>query len=411
MEYSTVPVEAMRDQLLTLDHIREEFEKTEPLSEVAFNLSEGAGITFGEDEFGGKSGALWHERGDTDPAPAWLELPHGERYQLTRQAVSQLASTCHITQGYQTLIPSDLLRTNMLWWLSTGLGALDLKLLAAGRGTDENGGDVPLAVAQCRETITPFSNLRLLDAALESIYGRYGEDAEVLVDYKFHHTMDRTDFRLIVPAEQRLIEGTATDLPDVWSMGIQIKNSPIGLKQTTADGYAFRWICTNGDIDVAQRRGGFERRGSGPDDVYEWARETVDEILGGLEEHLDGVQDLVRQPVEGSVQTVITDLAGQYGLPVNLRKRVLAEMAEIGGHSEVGLNMYDLMQSVTRSANLPGLEPQAVEQLMVMGGHIAHVHGARCRPEAACRRLLPPDYVAPRDVAEAQDAHAEAGAE
>jgi hypothetical protein len=410
MLYSTVPVDAMRDQLLTLEDIQGRFARTEPLSEVTFNLSEGADITFGEDQDDHGEVRSWHQREGTEAAPAWLTLPHGEKYQLTQQAVSQLASTCHITQGYQTLIPSELLRHNMHWWLHTGLGALELKLLVAGRGADEGGQDVPLAVAQCRETITPFSNLRLLEKALEGIYGTYGQDTEVLADYKFHHDLARTDFRLIVPAEQRLIEGTGQE-NDVWSVGIQIKNSPIGLKQTEVDGYTFRWICTNGDIDVAQSRAGFKRRGSNPDDVYEWARETVDDILGGLDAHFDGVQDLVRQPVEGSVQTVLNDLFSQYGLPVNLRKRVLAEMAETGGHTEVGLSMYELMQAVTRAANLPDLEPQAVEQLLAMGGHIAHVHGARCRPEAPCRRLLPPDYVPPQDVAAAQDAHAEASAE
>jgi hypothetical protein len=86
--------------------------------------------------------------------------------------------------------------------------------------------------------INPFSNLRLLERALEGIEAHYGA-GEVLVDSKFAHSLRRTDIRLIVPENRRAMHRTGTD-DDTWSAGIQLKNSLIGDVQTSIDGYLFR---------------------------------------------------------------------------------------------------------------------------------------------------------------------------
>jgi hypothetical protein len=379
-----VPLDRMRSQLHGIDDLRERLAKTEPLTPAMFSTRAAPTIRYGED---------WAKREPTDPAPIHLEVPGGETYQLTKQAAMELASLCRINQGYQTAIDPALLEVNVNWWLHTGLGDKELKLLCAGLGRDaEDEHDIPLAVALCRATVTPFSNLRLLDSVLAGITKKYGTaEGDVLCDYKLQHDLEATAFRLVVPGASRLMTGTGTELDDSWSTGIQVKNSPIGLKQTFVDGYLFRWICTNGQIDVANGSGGFERRGSEEEEVYAWAREAVDEILEGIEDHtMDAVQSLTDQPVERQVVTVLRDLFEQAHLPRREQTRVLEAMAETGGE----LTMYDMVNAITQVANSDDLPWRSREHLMTMGGWVIHTAGSRC---GNCHRLLPPNWAAPDD--------------
>jgi hypothetical protein len=374
-----IDFDAMRGKLKTLSDIETALGATEPLSEVKFKAggSDVAPIV--------KVGEGWQKKPLTDPVPVTLALPGGETYWLTRQATMELASECRITRGYQTAVPANLLQENMTWWLKTGLGERELKLLVS--GTHGDGDDQhPLAVAMCRRTISPFSNLKLLEVVVDGLRGKYGQDTEILADYKFTHNLEDTWLRLIVPGNQRVISGTPV-LDDTWSTGIQFRNSMIGLKQTEIMGYHFRWWCTNGCTDVANSSGGFSRRGTTEEDVLEWAATAVDEVLGGLEDTLDQVQSLVTQPVADEAVTVLRDLFRTYGLPQRERRRVIEGMADSSD-----MSMYGLLAAVTQAANYDKVQPRAVAQLLDMGGHIAHAAQGRC---GSCKRLLPEGYAVP----------------
>ncbi len=376
-----VTIDDMRDKLHDLDWLQSQLSGTEPLATSKFDVS-GVNFRLDETDAGGKQ---WHDRELQDPAPAWLEIPGSERVQLTRQAVSQLASECHLPRNYQAEVPSWLLTQNMNWWLGTGLGERSLQALVAGLGTyPAESGDqqVPLARAICRSTIIPFSNLNMLEVMAAQLRKKYGDDAEILVDYKFHHDLEATAFRLIVPEGlQRVITGTPVE-GDIWSTGIQFKNSLIGLKQTELSGYLFRWACTNGAIDTLASSGGFMRRKAKEADALSWAAEQVDSVLGGLEHTLDEVQEMVAVPVTGDTTTILADLFARHSLPVREQQRIIAAMADTSD-----MTMYGLMQAITQVANMDGLDRGPVESLMAMGGHVLHSAAAgRC---GNCRRLLP----------------------
>jgi hypothetical protein len=365
---NVVSIDDMREQLVGLDDVKEKLAATEPLAEVKF-VTGGPVVKVAEG---------WFKRDLTDPAPVTLSLPQGEQYRLTRQGAMELFSECRITRGYQEAIPATLLQDNVNWWLKVGLGERELKLLVSGTdgAADEQ---LPLAVAMCRRTISPFSNLKLLDVVEKGLEKKYGT-GEILADYKFTHNLEATALRLIVPGARRVITGSPV-ADDSWSTGIQFRNSLIGLKQTILEGYHFRWWCTNGCIDVANTSGGFARRNTSEADVLEWAALAVDEVLGGLEPTLDQIQALVGQQVAGTVVDVLEDLFAQYGLPKRERTRVLNTMADTDD-----MTMYGLLAAVTSAANHDGVNPRAVQQLLTMGGHIAHNAPDRCE---SCRRLLP----------------------
>ncbi len=370
--HPAVSIDKMRDQLLTLDDVREQLAVTEPLTERLFEAPKAAGFTIPED---------WADREVSDDAPlegATIRLDGDEEYTLTRNSLLETGSACRITRGYQKAIPPGLLRVNLEWWFGTGHGDKEFKLLTRQ--------DQPTVVAFTRGSVIPFSNLHLLDSILAGIEAKYG-DGEVLADYKFSHSVERTHLRLIVPGEHRLITDTSV-ADDTWSVGLQLKNSLTGLRQTILDGYLFRWWCTNGCIDTLATSGGFSRRTEHtPEEVYAWARTSVDEVLGGLESTLDGVQALTGIPVSHDATLVLRDLFAQYHMPVRERERVIAQMADTDEP-----NMYGLLNAITVAANADDVPVSAVEQLMAMGGHAAHAVTGRCSADHPCRRLLPEGY-------------------
>jgi hypothetical protein len=223
---------------------------------------------------------------------------------------------------------------------------------------------------------------------LKGIQDAYGE-GEVLADYKFTHNTERTNLRLIVPGQQRVISGTRV-ADDTWSAGIQFRNSLAGVEQTAIDGYLFRWWCTNGCTDTLASVSALNRRQTpDPKDAYDWARESVNEILGGLEGSFDAVQSTTALAVEpDQVAAVMRDLFAEHAVPARSRERIIIELADAGED----MTVYDVLGAITVAANADGVSPDAVEQILSLGGHVAHAAGTdRC---GECRRILPGGFSA-----------------
>jgi hypothetical protein len=374
---NAVDVEEMRSKLLTLDDVRERLARTEPLSDRVFEAPQ-AQVRL-EDG--------WAADGDdTALVNAWLRITdsapgESEEYQLTRQAALEVGAFCRLPRELQKDAPPDLVQTFVNRMLAENLArSKEIKLLV--RPSDSVG------TALTRSTIQPFSNLAFLDIMLEGIEAAYGS-GEVLADYKFTHNLERTNLRLIVPGQQRLISGTRV-ADDTWSAGIQLRNSLAGVEQTALDGYLFRWWCTNGCTDTLAQVSALNRRQTpSPEDAYEWARESVDEILGSLEGSFDAVQETTTVPVApDQVAATMRDLFAEHQVPARHRERIISELADAGED----MTVYDVLNAVTVVANADGVSPDATEQILRLGGHIAHAASSdRC---AECRRILPDGFSA-----------------
>lgn len=391
MKYSTVSFDAAAAGMLTVAEATERLSVAEPTDNLRFFLGDpGIDITYGKN---------WYEdQVKTAPVPVWLTLPDGTRVQLTYQAALQLGSTCRINQRVQEFFPPEIMHDMVLYALREGLGdKTELKLLlSAEPGKDETGGEVPLAVAQTRATVTPFSNARLLETALQAVRDKLGSEAadSAVVDYKLWSDLEHASFQLVLPAVQTLMEGTGTG-EDAWCYGLSVANSPIGLKQTLTDGFLFRFICTNGAMDVRHAAGGFQRRGSTPDAAYKWAYETAVIILGDLETAFAQVQELTRHPVDDDPALVLAQLFREHSVPKDQQLRIAEGMETAPGRQ----TMYDLMQMVTRAANMQGLGWRPARALMSLGGHLAEHGGGMCDGTLprGCRRLLPGDWAEQSD--------------
>ena len=370
---NAVDIEEMRSKLLTLDDVREKLATTEPFTDRTFEAPQ-AQLRLDHD---------WAAAEDeTTPAHAWLRISGADdEIQLTKQAALEFGAFARLPRELQKDAPVDLVQTWVNRILTENLArSRDMKLLV--------NPVTNIGTALTRATIQPFSNLQFLDIMLEGIQAVYGE-GEVLADYKFHHDLERTNLRLIVPGAQRLISGTRV-ADDTWSAGVQLRNSLAGTEQTAIDGYLFRWWCTNGCTDTIASVSALNRRQSpSPDEAYDWARESVNEILGGLEGSFDAVQSTAGVAVEpDQVAGVMRDLFTEHAVPARSRERIVTELADAGED----MTVYDVLNAITVSANAPGVSPDATEQILRLGGHVAHVvSNDRC---GECRRILPGGFSA-----------------
>lgn len=392
MDFTTVSFGGA-GQLLTVAQAREQLAVTDQLGFTTFWT--------GELPITAEYGKGWFEGMSTAPAPAWLTLAEGT-YQLTHQAAKQLGSTCRANQKYQEFIPPEMLSRQVTWALREGLhkkngDGLELKLLLSdqsGRNADDTA-DVPLAVAQTRATVEPFSNVRLLDVILLAIRAKLGNEAAAgaLIDYKLFHDLEHTSFRVVVPLAQAVIGGTGTG-DDAWCYGIEVSNSLIGLKQTVISGYLLRFATTAGLTDVEHGAGGFSRRGSTPEAVYAWAAEAAEDILGGMESAFNGLRVLPGRVVDGEYGSVMEQYFLLRPVSRDLQLRIVTDLEE----SPAGeLTMYDLATVSADAANLDGSTWRDVRTVHDLAGFIVHQGGGMCDGSLAngCRRLLPEGWEAP----------------
>jgi len=365
-------IDQIRPTLLPLDHVRSVLASTEPLSTYSFTVGDSIRFLLDADWYHGIGAKL-----GTDPVNAAITVGRGQgavTFQLTKDALLEATSACGISKTYASRCPGQLLEPQLNFWFREGLaarpGSRDFQLLvAAGTG-----------VALTRASIRPFSNLRLLDEALDGIVDRFGA-GEVLVDFKFTHSLRRTHLRLVIPGHTKLMTGTDMD-DDIWSVGLNIKNSLTGEGRTSIDGYLFRWVCANGAIDAFASSGVWSRRaGSNEDEVYEWARAAVDGVLGGAESALDVVQGLVAVPIHGVATDVLRDVFERYHVPLPERTKITENMIVTGD-----LTMYNVMAAVTEVANDLNLDPGHTESLLRLGGDLPHAAQSRCD---ACLRMMP----------------------
>ncbi len=358
-----VKFDEMRGKLLTLGQLESALAATEPIA--SYDISSGNTEFRLNDWNADRVSAEALE--DTDLTSAVVRVS-GNEFPLTKEALLRATSIIGLNQAYVTRTPSEFIEPALNYAFSESEKGLQL-FSAAGRG-----------VAFAKSSIKPFSNLALMDRVVRGLRSRIGQD-EIFVDYKFNHSVAHTTARFIVPSISRAITGTGTE-DDRWSVGIQFNNSLIGAKQTSLEGYMFRWWCTNGSIDIHSSTGAWNRKQSGQtaDDVYTWAQESISGILETLERTgFDSIQNLVDIPVEGAAVDILEDIFNTYKIPAAERNAIVSNMVET-----TDLNMYSIMQAVTQVANSADLSPAHVERLMRAGGDIPH-NADRCNE---CHRKI-----------------------
>ena len=360
-----------RNKLVTLDQGREILATTEPLAYV--NFETGDQVRFRVQD--GWNSDLASKHG-TEPVDAFVTfsagLNDGREYQLSLDALHQAAGQFGYGKGLAERSPGFLLEDQLNYWFRTGLDK-SLQLMVIGEDQ--------LGSAFTRDSVQPFSNLEILDKALEVIERKH-PGASVYVDRnKLTHSLRLTHLQLVLPDVARLIEGSG-EVDDRWWGGLQWTNSMTAEKQSAWEAFMFRQRCTNGYIDVLGEGGVWSRKSNGQDRdaVLAWAETAVDEALGHFDGIFERVQGLVGMAIDpNNVGATANDLFEQYRIPTAARQRIIANLVETDQ-----LTMYSLTNAVTQAAN--GAVGTAEQQrLMRTGGDVIR-HADRC---GGCHRILP----------------------
>jgi hypothetical protein len=142
-------------------------------------------------------------------------------------------------------------------------------------------------------------------------------------------------------------------------------------------------------VDIAHSAGGFARRGAPKGGVYEWAAESVTDVIKGLDEFAEGLQPMAKLGLGGPVSVVLEDLFTQYKIPKAQKTRITETLA-----NEAPETIYELVVVISKAANLTGLKFTDVENVLETAGHLIHTHG-RCTPANPCGRLHPINWHEP----------------
>lgn len=356
--------EEMLSRMVSLDDARERLAPTEGLTEYEFATDGSTNklkFNFPENWYHGLDQA-----DDFAPTTASVDID-GTEIPLTKNGALDLASTIGLQGSYAQRTPGTYIEPQLDYWYSHGAnGKRSLKLLAGNSG----------GIAVTRGTVTPFSNAQLLDSVTRAIERKYGSAAGTVVDYKWNNAIDKTNMRLVVPSATRNINSArvAKGSDDPWSLGIEINNSLDGSGSLELRGYLFAWWCTNGATVQRASSGKYRRKPSlTPDDAYAWAENVAETVLDDLAQELDAVEQLTMIPLEGELNETVGNLFERFRVPADTRQAVLYNLVESDD-----LTAYGLMNAVTAAANDPSLSANAVNNLLSIGGDVAHVLSGRC---------------------------------
>lgn len=343
---SAITLDSMKENLIPVDQVFESLQRFEPLS--SFQFDDTAKISFELEPL--KEGA-----GPTDLTDSFMTVNDTE-YRLTTESLYQATSSVGLSQAYVKKTPANLIQSHLNYWFSTSHREELRPLIIS---NDTVGGF-------SKPTREPYSNVDLLTQAVEGINHRYG-DVELFADYKFNNSLAQTDVRLIIPTTALQVADTGMiDIPagqdDEWSLGIHLHNSLLGHSQTSMDAYLFRWWCTNGA--TTQVNTAWSRRSGDSSEIYEWARDSVDSILGHAEDLFTALGALANTNIEGNVSEILLSIFTEFKISPRHRSAIMEELL-----SYSPLTMYHVMQAITRIANVP--ENAAVaDRLMRIGGTI-----------------------------------------
>lgn len=353
----SISIHDLEQKVMTIDAVVKQLELTEPLGTHGISAESDIKFHLEPDWAMGLDGSE-----KTDVVPVTMTIDGTER-QMTKEAVLQAAANFGLLSSYiSKKIPAPLTERLLNWHYGAGMGGAEFTVLSS-RDTIS---------AFTKPTLQSFSNLQLLEKTIEGIQETHGTDAPIYADYKFSNSLLKTNIRLITPVQERAIQdGHMGDVPDgqddIWYAGVHLSNSLVGKTQTTLEAYLFRYWCANGATTTLKDVGTWNRRLNGQqDNVYDWAKETVEEVLGGLEYQFDQVQSLTSLSTEGNTSDILRQIFEDYKVPVSQRDDVQRSLLEVPGET----TLYHITNAITQAANDPDLDDKRRDRLMRIGGAI-----------------------------------------
>jgi hypothetical protein len=359
----TITGSELEHKLLTVGGLVDKLKATEPLAETEFQPN---GID--EVEFFWPNG--WNlnlkDKPGTEKTTAKVVL-QGTQYSLTKDAALQATSLIGVTRQYAMKTPGPMMAEHLNYWM-TNTPTKTYKLLHS----------EGVGMAFTKGVVVPVSNVKLLLQTVAFLGEKYDTE-DIRVDYKFHHDLRFTKYRLIVADAAKFIDKGNGEV-DRWSLGLDVQNSLTAEAPLQLRGYLFSWACTNGATSTHATSGSFSRKGGPTEEgALEWAGEAFDEVLNDLDHEFESIQALTQIDVEGEINGSLREIFEKYKVPAKVRQDIINEL-----YSSEDLTMYGVLAAITASANNPELTHQDVSRLLEIGGDLPGQATGRCK---SCHRL------------------------
>jgi hypothetical protein len=235
------------------------------------------------------------------------------------------------------------------------------------------------ALAVAKEGITPFSNLALLERAVEVVHNLVGTDP--WVSTLSNHDLNVTNMRLIIPVEAPEIYETERCSEDTWYPGVSIRNSITGRKPLAVQGFLWNETEQYGVL-TEHTSGHYNRKHQGQDlgEVYEWTKEAIEQVADGLDHEFEILESVISEGLD-SPSSILADIFKTYKVPIKLRQPIIDEFMDAGDET-----YYGLAAAVAHaSAHTDGLPEHFTTTGMLVAGDIAHVGSQRCN---SCHRAF-----------------------
>lgn len=351
----SISIHDLEKKVMTVDAVYTQLEQTEPLRTEHISATDDIKFHLEPDWAMGIDSL-----DNTDVVGVTMSIG-GDEKRMTKEAVNQAAAAHGLTAPYIKKVPASHIERLLNWHYGAGMGGAEFNVFSAGDNI----------TAFTKPTLQPFSNLQLLEKTIEGIKEQHGSDAAIYADYKFANSFLKTNIRLITPFQERSIQdGHMGDVPDgeqdIWYAGVHLSNSLVGKSQTTLEAYLFRYWCANGCTTTMKDVGTWSRRIDGQqDNVYDWAKDTVEEILGGLEYQFDQVQSLTQLSTEGNTSDILRQIFEEYKVPVSQRDDIQTTLLEVPS-----VTLYHITNAITMAANDVDMDDKRRDRLMRIGGAI-----------------------------------------
>lgn len=223
-----------------------------------------------------------------------------------------------------------------------------------------------------------------LEAVGEMISRVFAPDAEVRTllrdDQRLHVDVTAPAYAVEVPNPDR-VPGRP-EVGDITEGGVRFLAYPNKAQAPVVSSYLHRLVCTNG-MTTNLKGGQITLKGRTVDEVLLEMEIAATEILGTLDEALQGYVATAQMATPGTPLAFATQLMREANLPVRVREAVVDNINQLPANASV----FDVNQSITRVAN-HGVTYATQLRLQELGGTLVFDVDETLRRCGTCEQLL-----------------------
>ena len=327
-------------QVLTRDEVVERLSSTEELDEIAF-------------DYGGDK-----ESFRLDQSSDRISFILGkDEHLLTDEAYIKILRMIGVAESLQSKFPPKVLLPLLNYYFEEHVG--DMKCLLT-RDREVAG--------FTKSGVQYVPNIKLLEA-VEFALNRKFSNGVPLIYHHVHNDLHMTQFAVVSPRAEHIVEGRGVREGDAVNFGIQLQNSILGELPVVVSGYVYRLVCTNGMIS-SDSVFKFSRR-IRSQTVPSWVEDACLQAADKAELEFTRLNTLADIKLDEHAGSVVRGLFREFQLSREQRDAITEQLVNEGSDT-----LYDVYNAITAVANdeRVATTPMHIRQLQQAAGILSQHH-------------------------------------